>query len=241
MYSQRQAFGSRAIFMLMVLFLLGAWARTAQGQNASSSSNPAKPVLPASATDTAKDVANAGQPPAADTLPPRVASAPGVRDDTYIIGTEDVLSINVWKEPEMSRMVPVRPDGMISLPLLGEIKAAGLTPVQLKEQISVPLRKLMSEPEVTVIVTEVHSLSFNIVGQVMKPGYYPLTRRMTVLDAIAIAGGFRDFAKQKKVYVLRTMADGKQVRLPFNYKEVIKGKNAAQNIEMQPRDTLVIP
>ena len=84
----------------------------------------------------------------------------------------------------------------------------------------------MSEPEVTVIVTEVHSLSFNIVGQVMKPGYYPLTRRMTVLDAIAIAGGFRDFAKQKKVYVLRTMADGKQVRLPFNYKDVIKGKNA---------------
>ena len=99
----------------------------------------------------------------------------------------------------------------------------------------------MSEPEVTVMVTEVHSLAFNIVGQVMKPGYYPLTRRMTVLDAIAIAGGFRDFAKQKKVYVLRTKADGKQVRLPFNYKDVIKGKNPAQNIELQPRDTLVIP
>jgi len=237
MYFSRQAYGSRAIFMLILLFLLGAWAHTAQGQGTSSSSSAAKPVLPASSTEPPKDVANAGQP-ATDTLPPRVA---GVRDDSYIIGVEDMLSINVWKEPEMSRIVPVRPDGMISLPLLGEIKAAGLTPVQLQEQIATPLKKIMSEPEVTVIVTEVHSLSFNIVGQVMKPGYYPLTRRMTVLDAIALAGGFRDFAKQKKVYVLRTMADGKQVRLPFNYKNVIKGKNAAQNIELQPRDTLVVP
>jgi polysaccharide biosynthesis/export protein len=240
MYSQRQAFRSRAIFMLTLLLMLGAWAHTAQGQEASSSSNPsaAKPVLPANSAGPAKDVANAGQPPAATTLPPRV---PGVRDDTYVIGTEDMLAINVWKEPEISKLVPVRPDGMISLPLLGEIKAAGLTPVQLKEQITIPLKKLMSDPEVTVIVTEVHSLAFNIVGQVMKPGYYPLTRRMTVLDAIALAGGFRDFAKQKKVYVLRTMADGKQVRLPFNYKDVIKGKHAAQNIELQPRDTLVVP
>lgn len=240
MYLQEQAFRSRAIFIVTLLLLLGAWAQTAPAQSAGSSSNPttAKPVLPPSSTG--KDVANAAPAPPADTLPARVA-APGVRDDTYIIGTEDVLSINVWKEPEMSKLVPVRPDGMISLPLLGEIKAAGLTPVQLQEQITTPLKKLMSEPEVTVMVTEVHSLAFNIVGQVMKPGYYPLTRRMTVLDAIAIAGGFRDFAKQKKVYVLRTKADGKQVRLPFNYKDVIKGKNPAQNIELQPRDTLVIP
>ncbi len=237
MFSQRQAFGSVAILMVTLLLLL-AWAQTAQAQDASSSSNSAKPVLPENSTNSSKDVANAGQPPAATTLPPRASS---VRDDTYVIGTEDVLSINVWKEPEMSKLVPVRPDGMISLPLLGEIKAAGLTPVQLQEQITVPLKKLMSEPEVTVMVTEVHSLSFDIVGQVLKPGYYPLTRRMTVLDAIAIAGGFRDFAKQKKVYVLRTEANGKQVRLPFNYKEVIKGKNPAQNIELQPRDTVVIP
>jgi polysaccharide export outer membrane protein len=238
MFSQRRAFGSVAILMVMLLFLLGASAQTAQAQDASSSSNPAKPVLPANSTNSAKDVSDAGQPPAPSTLPPRV---PGVRDDTYIIGAEDVLSINVWKEPEMSKLVPVRPDGMISLPLLGEIKAAGLTPVQLQEQITVPLKKLMAEPEVTVMVTEVHSLSFDIVGQVLKPGYYSLTRRMTVLDAIAIAGGFRDFAKQKKVYVLRTEANGKQVRLPFNYKDVIKGKNPAQNIELQPRDTVVIP
>jgi polysaccharide export outer membrane protein len=238
MFSQRRAFGSVAILVVTLLFLLGASAQTAQAQDASSSSNPAKPVLPANSTSNAKDVSDAGQPPAATTLPPR---ASGVRDDTYVIGTEDVLSINVWKEPEMSKQVPVRPDGMISLPLLGEIKAAGLTPVQLQEQIIAPLKKLMAEPEVTVMVSQVNSLSFDIVGQVLKPGYYPLTRRMTVLDAIAIAGGFRDFAKQKKVYVLRTEANGKQVRLPFNYKEVIKGKNPAQNIELQPRDTVVIP
>jgi polysaccharide export outer membrane protein len=239
MYSQKKAVGSRAIFLCTLLFLFGAWTHTALGQNPSSASNAAaKPVLPANSTETSKDVANAAPLPATDTPASRVAS---VRSDTYIIGAEDMLTINVWKEPEMSKVVPVRPDGMISLPLLGEIKAAGLTPVQLEEQITTPLKKIMSEPEVTVIVSEVHSLTFNIVGQVLKPGYYPLTRRMTVLDSIALAGGFRDFAKQKKVYVLRTMADGKEVRLPFNYKAVIKGQNAAQNIELQPRDTVVIP
>jgi len=87
----------------------------------------------------------------------------------------------------------------------------------------------------------VHSLTFNVVGEVQKPGYYPLTRRMTVLDAIALSGGFKDFAKNKKIYVLRTSADGKQVRLPFNYKDVIKGKNPQENIELQPRDTVVVP
>ncbi len=99
----------------------------------------------------------------------------------------------------------------------------------------------MSDPQVTVIVAEVRSLTFNVVGQVQKPGYYPLTRRMTVLDAIALSGGFQPFAKQKKVYVLRTSADGKQVRLPFNYKDVIKGKRPDENIELQPRDTVVVP
>ena len=238
MYSQRQAFGSRAIFILMVLFLLGAWVYTSQGQDTSSSSNAAKPVLPANSTAAPKDVANAAPPPAADTLPPRVAN---VRPDTYIIGADDVLSINVWKEPEISKAVPVRPDGMISLPLLGEIKARGLTPVQLESEITDGLKKIMSDPQVTVIVSQVNSLSFNIVGQVMKPGYFSLTRPVTVLDAIALSGGFRDFAKQKKIYVLRTAPDGTQERLKFNYKEVIKGKNMAQNIQIQPHDTLVIP
>lgn len=238
MHSQRQAFGSRAILTIIVLVLLGAWAPTAWGQDASSSSSQGKPVSPASSAETDKNGANAAQPPAADALPPRVAN---VRPDTYIIGADDVLAINVWKEPEISKTVPVRPDGMISLPLLGEIKARGLTPVQLEDQISDSLKKIMSDPQVTVIVSQVNSLTFNIMGQVMRPGYFPLTRPMTVLDAIALCGGFRDFAKQKKIYVLRTGPDGKQERLKFNYKQVINGKNMAQNIQLQPHDTLVVP
>jgi polysaccharide export outer membrane protein len=238
MHSQRQAFGSRAILTIIVLVLLGAWAPTAWGQDASSSSSQGKPVSPASSAETDKNGANAAQPPAADALPPRVAN---VRPDTYIIGADDVLAINVWKEPEISKTVPVRPDGMISLPLLGEIKARGLTPVQLEDQISDSLKKIMSDPQVTVIVNQVNSLTFNIMGQVARPGYFPITRPMTVLDAIALCGGFRDFAKQKKIYVLRTGPDGKQERLKFNYKQVINGKNMAQNIQLQPHDTLVVP
>jgi polysaccharide export outer membrane protein len=221
-----------------LLVLLGAWAPTAWGQDASSSSSQGKPVLPANSAETPKNVANTAQPPAADALPPRVAN---VRPDTYIIGADDVLSINVWREPEISKTVPVRPDGMISLPLLGEIKARGLTPVQLEDQISDSLKKIMSDPQVTVIVNQVNSLTFNIMGQVMRPGYFPITRPMTVLDALAFCGGFRDFAKQKKIYVLRTGPDGKQQRFKFNYKEVIQGKNMAQNIQLQPHDVLVVP
>lgn len=141
----------------------------------------------------------------------------------------------------MSKAVPVRPDGMISLPLIGEVKAAGYTPVQLQDVLADSMKKYVSEPQVTVVVEKVASLNFNIVGQVNHPGYFPLTRRMTVLDAIALAGGFRDFAKTKKIYVLRTAANGAQERLPFNYNQVIKGQNSQQNIELQPKDTIVVP
>ena len=233
MYSQKWGLGNRAILLLTLLVLVGSWAGAASGQSSTDSASAAKPMLPDSA-----EPANSGQPAAPDTTPPRVAD---VRPESFVIGVEDILNINVWKEGELSRILPVRPDGMITLPLIGEIKASGLTPVQLQEQISTLLKKFMADPQVTVIVAEVHSLTFNVVGQVLKPGYYPLTRRMTVLDAIALSGGFQPFAKQKKVYVLRTSADGKQVRLPFNYKEVIKGKLSDENIVLQPRDTVVIP
>ncbi len=239
MYSQRQAVGSRAIFLVPCCFCLARGRHTALGAGRKQFLEPRPSrFCPPTPAEPSKDVANAAQPAAADTPPPRVAD---VRPDTYVIGSEDVLTINVWKEPEMSKTVPVRPDGMISLPLLGEIQARGLTPVQLEDQISDLLKKLVSDPQVTVIVTEVNSLNFNIVGQVLKPGYFPLTRRLTVLDAIALCGGFRDFAKQKKIYVLRKTPDGKEVRLKFNYKQVIKGQNTAQNIQLQPHDTVVVP
>jgi polysaccharide export outer membrane protein len=125
--------------------------------------------------------------------------------------------------------------------LVGEVKAAGYTPLQLQDVLADTMKKYVSDPQVTVVVEKIASLSFNIVGEVNHPGYFPLTRRMTVLDAIALSGGFKDFAKTKKVYVLRTTANGTEERLPFNYKQVIKGENPQQNIELQPRDTIVVP
>jgi polysaccharide biosynthesis/export protein len=151
------------------------------------------------------------------------------------------LAINVWKEPEISRSVPVRSDGKVSLPLVGEVQASGQTPQQLEAEISKKLTSYISEPEVTVIVQQIKSQRFNILGQVTKPGTYPLSNPTTVLDAIALAGGFRDFAKKKSIYVLRQTADGSSTRLPFNYKEVIRGKDPQQNIRLEPRDTVYVP
>jgi polysaccharide export outer membrane protein len=171
-----------------------------------------------------------------------VAPAAGIpHDNSFVIGNDDVLVINVWKEPEVSRTLPVRSDGRISLPLVGEIQATGRTPLQLEQEIARGLHAYMTDPEVTVIVQEIHSQQFNILGQVLKPGAYPLTRTTTVLDAIAIAGGFRDFAKQKGIYILRQNPKGGESRIPFNYKNVIKGMNPAQNIVLEPRDTVVVP
>lgn len=162
-------------------------------------------------------------------------------DDSYVIGPADVLAINVWKEAEISRAIPVRSDGRISLPLIGEVQAAGRTPRQLQEEVAKKLTSFIAEPDVTVIVQEIHSQKFNVLGQVGKPGSFLLTDSTTVLDAIALAGGFRDFAKQKAIYVLRQNADGTQTRLPFNYKDVVKGKNLEQNVRLLPKDTVVVP
>lgn len=168
--------------------------------------------------------------------------APAVQahDNSFVIGANDVLSINVWKEPDISRSVPVRSDGKISLPLAGEVQAAGLTPLKLEQDIASKLQSFISEPEVTVIVQQINSQKFNILGMVTRPGSYSLTNSSTVLDAIAAAGGFRDFAKEKSIYILRQNANGTE-RMPFNYKDVIKGKNVSQNIKLQPNDTIVVP
>lgn len=227
MQSQKLAFRNNACLVFFMLAVVGVLASTSRAQT---TTNQSANINPAGARNDA--------PAGPDAKAPRVAD---VNPNRYVIGPEDMLSINVWKEPEVSQKLPVRPDGMISLPLIGEVKAAGLTPAQLEEAISTPLKKYMSEPQVTVIVTEVHSKTFNIIGQVEKPGYYPLDRQLTVLDAIALAGGFKDFAKTKKIYVLRSDASGKQERLAFNYKDVIKGQNMQENIELKPRDTIVVP
>jgi len=172
---------------------------------------------------------------------PVSATANKPHDDGFIIGNGDRLSVSVWKQPDLSRSLPVRSDGKISLPLIGEVQAAGETPLKLEQEITSKLQPYLAQPEVTVIVEQINSEKFNILGRVAKPGAYPLVNPTTVLDAIALAGGCRDFAKQKNIYILRRHSDGTESRLPFNYQEVIKGKNTAQNIELEPHDTVVVP
>ena len=162
-------------------------------------------------------------------------------EEDYVIGKDDILDINVWKEPEISRTVAVRPDGKITLPLMGDIAAEGLTSQQLQLKITQGLETFLSKPEVTVIVKEVRSQKFNVIGQVLRPGSYNLIRPATVLDALSLAGGFRDFAKEDKIYVLRRLENGRTVRMPFNYKAVIKGKHTDQLFELQPKDTVIVP
>ena len=162
-------------------------------------------------------------------------------DDSFVIGADDILAVNVWKEPDISRVTPVRSDGKITLPLAGELQASGQTPHQLETEITAKLANYISEPEVTVMVQEVRSHRFNILGQVARPGSYLLSNSAKVLDAIAIAGGFRDFAKKKSIYVLRQDAAGQQLHLAFNYVDVVKGKHPEQNIALKPRDTIIVP
>ena len=161
-------------------------------------------------------------------------------DPTYKIGTEDVLTINVWKEPDLSRTIPVRPDGKISLPLLNDVQAQGLTPLQLAASIRDGLKKFMSEPEVTVIVSAVNSRKVYVIGEVTKPGPVPLLSGMTVLQALANSGNFTQFANTKGIYILRT-ENGKKVKYPFNYKAVVKGNNPEQDLELKAGDTIVVP
>jgi polysaccharide export outer membrane protein len=188
-------------------------------------------------TPAGSEVAKVGSAPNATPSATAAESLAG----SFVIGTDDVLAVSVWKEPDISRSVPVRSDGKISLPLVGEVQASGQTPRQLEEEIAAKLQNYISEPDVTVIVQEIRSQRFNILGQVNKPGSYTLINPTTVLDAIAMAGGFRDFAKQKSIYVLRAKADGRTSRIPFNYKQVIEGKNSDQNIKLESRDTVFVP
>ncbi len=142
---------------------------------------------------------------------------------------------------ELTKSVPVRSDGKISLPLVGEIQAAGQTPHQLEQVITDKLKSFITTPEVTVVVEKVNSRKYNVLGEVTKPGSYPLTTEMTIMDAIAAAGGFRDFAKKSGVYVLRKSPNGQEAHLKFNYKDFVKGNNSAQNIKLEPNDTIIVP
>jgi polysaccharide export outer membrane protein len=157
----------------------------------------------------------------------------------YVIGADDTLHISVWKEPDLTETLPVRPDGKISMPLLNDITAAGLTPLQLRDTITDRLKKYIADPRVTVVVTGMNSRRIFVTGEVTHTGPMTLLPHMTMLQALAQAG-FTQFANPKAIYLLRNES-GKQKKLPFNYKEVVKGNHPEQNIELRPGDTIVVP
>jgi polysaccharide biosynthesis/export protein len=164
-------------------------------------------------------------------------SAPSV--DSYRIGPEDVLDISVWNNTAISRVVPVRPDGKISLPLLADVQAAGLTPAELRDVLDRMLVTYMATPEVSVIVREVHSFKVSVLGQVKTPGRYELRNRATVLDVLALAGGFNDFANKSRILILRQ--DGRILRrFSFNYGGLVSGEDTRQDLFLQPGDVVVV-
>jgi polysaccharide biosynthesis/export protein len=187
-------------------------------------------------------IAAAQAPAVKPATPPAAAAAPAgiTPPQDYIIGADDQLTIMFWREKDMSAEVVVRPDGKITLPLLNEVMAAGLTPEQLRLKVTDEAKRYVEEPNATVVVRQINSRKVFITGQVGKGGPYPLGSSMTVLQLISMAGGLNEYAKSSKISIMRT-ENGKQVRFPFNYKDVIEGKNLKQNIELKPGDTVIVP
>jgi polysaccharide biosynthesis/export protein len=192
----------------------------------------AKPIL-APTPDTSAPAAAAPAPAAANT-----PSTP-VDASSYVIGPDDVLQVTVWKEATLSGNFPVRPDGMISMVLLGDVKAAGLTPEQLSANLTTAYKKYIQDPLVTVLVQQVNSQRIFVVGEVGHVGAIALTPGMTPLQAIASAGGLTPYAHKKSIYILRG-PQGKQEKIPFNYKAALRGDNP-QGVTLQPNDTVVVP
>lgn len=171
---------------------------------------------------------------------PKEVSRVVTPDLNYVIGPEDLLDISVWKEPDFTRTVPVRPDGKISLPLLNDVQAAGQTPTELATRVTESLKRYVTNPQVTVIVTAINSQRIYLLGEVTRAGAYPLLPGMTVLQALSSAGGITQYARTQKIYVLRE-GEGGQVKVPFNYKEFLSGKHPEQNVALKVGDTIVVP
>jgi polysaccharide export outer membrane protein len=158
---------------------------------------------------------------------------------TYVIGASDVLTVTVWKEPSFSGTLLVRPDGMVSVPLLGDIQASGLTPLQLADQLATRLKKYIQDPNVSVVISQIHSKVIYMLGEVGKKGPIEMTPGMKLLEAISSAGGLTDYANSKKIYILRDEA-GKRQNIPVHYKQALKG-DSALNLALKPGDTIVVP
>jgi polysaccharide export outer membrane protein len=171
----------------------------------------------------------------APVVPGAIVPPPG-----YVIGADDVLAVTFWREKDLSSDVAVRPDGKITLPLLNDIEAAGLTPDQLRDRVTKAAGQYVEDPNVTVTVKAINSRKVFITGNISKPGPYPLGGPMTVMQLIAMAGGVQEFAKSDRILIMRT-ENGKPAALKFNYKEVADGKKLTQNIELLPGDTVIVP
>jgi polysaccharide biosynthesis/export protein len=178
---------------------------------------------------------NGAKPPAGVNIPAGVATPAD-----YLIGPNDVLTVVFWREKDMSSEVAVRPDGKISLPLLNDVQASGLTPEQLRVQLTDAAAKFIEGPTVSVVVKEINSRKVYITGMVSKPGPYPLAGPTTVAQLIATAGGLHEFADRKNITILRAQ-DGREIALKFNYHDILKRKNLKQNIELKPGDTIIVP
>jgi polysaccharide export outer membrane protein len=196
-----------------------------------------KTQAPAPSTAAPATAAPAGQPatPPSTVVPPNVAMPAD-----YVIGPDDVLQIVFWSEKNLSSDVVVRPDGKVSLPLLNDVQAAGLTPEQLRKAVMDGASRFVTDPSVTVVVRTINSRKVYVTGQVNKPGPFPLTDAMTVLQMLALAGGIQEYADAQNILVMRT-EQGQTKSFKFNYKEVRKGKNLQQNILLKPGDTIVVP
>jgi polysaccharide biosynthesis/export protein len=169
-----------------------------------------------------------------------VPAAPVTVPSDYVIGAEDMLQISVWKNESLSRQLPVRPDGKVSMPLLHDVQAAGLTPMQLRDKIAAALAEFMPNPEVSVTVLEVRSYRVSVLGEVQKPGVLQLKAPTTVLEAIALAGGFRDFASPSKIVIFRKDEGGQTQRLRFNYNRAV-GAGGEENVALRSGDVVVVP
>ena len=219
--------------VLTIIAALAAWmafGMTAWAQQESSSQSGKKNAA-------AAKLSAAALPAGSDW---RRTVTPAINPEEYVVGDADVLHVDVWKEPELNQLVVVRPDGKISLPLVSEVKVGGMTPAQIQQLLTERLKAYIVSPQVTVTVTEIHSKTVYVTGEVFRAGDYAMVAPITVLQLIARAGGVTPYANKKGIFVLRYV-DGHPVRFPFDYNSVIRGKNVTQDIELRPGDTVVIP
>ena len=234
MTMRRKVTAGWLVLLALVALVAPAQAAAAPIGAVASPQATAKPAKPAPAPAPAKVQAPPVQAPPAGVVPPA----------DYVIGTDDVLIVMFRREKDMSSEVTVRPDGKITLPLLNDVQAAGLTPDQLRVRVTEAAKRFVEDPSVTVMVKQINSRKVFVTGQVVKPGAYPIGDRMTVVQLISMAGGLSESAKQKNIVIIREAGarpGAKPLAFRFNYEDVQKLKNLASNIELKPGDTVIVP